>query len=150
MGTVNPSVNRSLPSRRRWAWLAPAWPVGTAAAATEETAAGLATSPLSTANLVETLLGLVFVLAVMLLIAWLVKRFVQVPGIGKGQVKILGGVSLGAREKAVLIAVDGRRLLLGVAPGRVQTLAELEPVDEREDFARELETASARSSGGSA
>jgi flagellar protein FliO/FliZ len=120
---------------------------GDALAAAGESTTRLAASPLSTANIVETLLGLVFVLAVMLLIAWLVKRFVQVPGIGKGQVKVLGGVSLGAREKAVLIAVDGRRLLVGVAPGRVQTLVELDPTDDNDDFARALENASAPASG---
>ena len=38
-------------------------------------------SPLSTANLVETALGLVVVLGVMLGLAWLAKR-VQVPGVG--------------------------------------------------------------------
>jgi len=65
----------------------------------------------------------------------------QVPGIGRGQVQVLGGVSLGAREKAVLLAVDGRRLLVGVAPGRVQTLAELGPASESTDFAAELERA---------
>ena len=76
----------------------------------------------------------------MLSIAWLVKRYVQVPGINKGQVQILGGVSLGAREKAVLLHVDGKRLLVGVAPGRVQTLMELGEVGERPDgFAERLE-----------
>ena len=76
----------------------------------------------------------------MLSIAWLVKRYVQVPGIGKGQVQILGGVSLGAREKAVLLVVDGKRLLVGVAPGRVQTLMELGEVSERSDgFAEQLD-----------
>jgi flagellar protein FliO/FliZ len=111
------------------------------ASETDKPSAALAPAPLSTANLIETLLGLAFVLAVMLLIAWLVKRFMQVPGINKGQVQVLGGVSLGAREKAVLLAVDGRRLLVGVAPGRVQTLAELGPEEGAATFARELEDA---------
>ncbi len=109
-------------------------------AAPEAPAGRLVESPLSSANLIETGLGLAFVLAVMLSIAWLVKRYVQVPGIGKGQVQILGGVSLGAREKAVLLAVDGKRLLVGVAPGRVQTLVELGEVSDRpEGFAEQLE-----------
>lgn len=101
-------------------------------------------SPLSSANLVETGLGLLFVLVVMLSIAWLVKRYVQVPGIGKGQVQVLGGVSLGAREKAVLLSVDGKRLLVGVAPGRVQTLAELGEQQTTDDFAGQLQSATRR------
>lgn len=107
----------------------------------------LVESPLSSANLIETALGLFVVLAIMLAIAWLVKRYVHVPGVGKGQVQVLGGVSLGAREKAVLLTVEGRRLLVGVAPGRVQTLIELDhmpqPVDEASaDFAEQLQAAS--------
>lgn len=94
----------------------------TATAAPGEAPARLVESPLSSANLIDTAIGLFAVLGILLLLAWLVKRFVQVPGINKGQVRVLGGVSLGAREKAVLLTVDGRRLLVGVAPGRVQTL----------------------------
>ena len=117
---------------------------GATGAAPGEASARLVESPLSTANLVDTALGLLLVLGVMLALAWLVKRYVQVPGIGKGQVQILGGVSLGAREKAVLLSVEGRRLLVGVAPGRVQTLVVLEGAPEpAAAFADRLEAASA-------
>lgn len=112
-------------------------------AAPGEGAARLVESPLGAANLVDTAVGLLLVIGIMLALAWLVKRYVQVPGIGKGQVQILGGVSLGAREKAVLLSVEGRRLLVGVAPGRVQTLMELHDVSApATDFAGQLEAAS--------
>ena len=111
-------------------------------AAPGEASSRLVESPLSTANLVETALGLVVVLGVMLGLAWLAKRYVQVPGVGKGKVQILGGVSLGAREKAVLLSVEGKRLLVGVAPGRVQTLLVLGGSQTAEDaFARHLQAA---------
>lgn len=115
-----------------------------ATAAPGEASSRLVESPLSSSNLVDTAVGLLLVLGLMLGLAWLVKRYVQVPGIGKGQVQILGGVSLGAREKAVLISVEGRRLLVGVAPGRVQTLVVLgdRPAPA---FAEQLEAAEARS-----
>jgi flagellar protein FliO/FliZ len=116
-----------------------------AGAAPGEVPARLAESPLSTSNLVDTAVGLLFVLALMLGLAWLVRRYVQVPGMGKGQVQVLGGVSLGAREKAVLVSVEGRRLLVGVAPGRVQTLIVLEGAsDATPVFADQLEAATAR------
>jgi flagellar protein FliO/FliZ len=107
-------------------------------AAEGEASARLAESPLSAANLANTALGLLLVLAVMLALAWLVRRFMQVPGVGKGAVRILGGVSLGARERAVLLSVDKRRILVGVAPGQVRTLADLgidETLDEASDAA---------------
>jgi flagellar protein FliO/FliZ len=114
-------------------------------AAQGEASSRLAESPLSTANLLETALGLVAVLAIMLVLAWLVKRYVQVPGIGKGQVQVLGGVSLGAREKAVLLSVAGRRLLVGIAPGQVRTLIVLDAEDDDTgaDFDRQLRAATA-------
>lgn len=117
---------------------------GVAAAAPMDASSRLAESPLSAGNLVDTGIGLVVVLGLMLGLAWLVKRYVQVPGIGKGQVQIQGGVSLGAREKAVLLSVEGKRLLVGIAPGRVQTLLVLD--DEARQgsaFADQLEAVSA-------
>jgi len=95
-------------------------------AAQGDASSRLIESPLSAGNLVDTGIGLLLVLGLMLGLAWLVKRYVQVPGIGKGQVQIQGGVSLGAREKAVLLSVEGKRLLVGIAPGRVQTLLVLD------------------------
>ncbi|MCB1789457.1 MAG: flagellar biosynthetic protein FliO [Gammaproteobacteria bacterium] len=108
------------------------------AVAAEATPAARFESPLSGVNIMETLGGLIVVIAVMLGVAWLAKRYARVPGMGRGQVQVLGGVSLGAREKAVLLSVEGRRLLVGVAPGRVQTLLDLGPSDGVDDFAAQL------------
>jgi flagellar protein FliO/FliZ len=121
---------------------APLLLAGAARAAPGDAPARLVESPLSTSNLIETAVGLVLVLGIMLGLAWLAKRYVQMPGIGKGQVQVLGGVSLGSREKAVLLSVEGRRLLIGVAPGRVQTLLVLQDAPGQEDFAERLEAAS--------
>jgi flagellar protein FliO/FliZ len=71
--------------------------------------------------------GLVLVIAFILLLAWLVRRFTNLPMAGKGAIRVLGGVALGSRERAVLLAVGGTHLLIGVAPGRVQTLHVLDP-----------------------
>jgi flagellar protein FliO/FliZ len=90
--------------------------------------------------------GLILVIAFILMLAWLVRRFANLPMAGKGAIRVLGGVALGSRERAVLVAVGGTRLLIGVAPGRVQTLhvlddAAAEAVDQ--GFAGRLATASA-------
>jgi flagellar protein FliO/FliZ len=96
-------------------------------ATTGEAPARLVESPLSTGHLIDTAAGLGLVLLLLIGLAWLVKRYVRVPGINKGDIQIVGGVSLGPRERAVLVWVDGTRLLLGVAPGRVQMLHVLGP-----------------------
>jgi len=78
--------------------------------------------PLSTTNLTQWSVGLMFVLLLIVVVAWLAKRLT---GFGLGQVgalKVISGISLGTREKAVLIRAGKQYLLLGVAPGRVVKL----------------------------
>ena len=40
--------------------------------------------------------------------------------------KILGGISMGSRERVVLLQVGEEQLLIGVSPGRINTLHVLE------------------------
>jgi flagellar protein FliO/FliZ len=81
-------------------------------------------------SLLQLILGLAAVLVLIFGGAWFLKRYGRVSGlIGSGAVRVLGAVSLGARERAVLLQVGARQLLVGVAPGRVQTLYVLdEPI----------------------
>ena len=73
-------------------------------------------------SLVQILLGLILVLLVIAAVAWLLRRFGHLQSGAGGALRIVGGLSLGPRERAVLIQVGERQLLLGVAPGRVQML----------------------------
>jgi len=90
----------------------------------------------ATEGMLSTALGLAFILFLIFGTAWLAKRFGGLPTGGKGLVKILGGASLGTRERVVVVQVENTRLVLGVAPGRVQALHVLPPETE---FGRELE-----------
>ena len=72
-------------------------------------------------------LGLV--LALVLGLAWLVRRgTLKFPG-GKSpvQIRVESAASLGERRSVVIVAVEGRRLLLGLTPVQVSCLAELGP-----------------------
>jgi len=75
-----------------------------------------------TSHLLQTTLGLLAVLAVIVAIGWVVKRFGNLRGGVQGQMKIVGGVSLGTRERVVLLQVGDQQLVLGVAPGQIRTL----------------------------
>ena len=77
-------------------------------------------------GVLKMVLGLAIVLAVMALITWLLKR--MMPGVGSKQsvVRIVGGVSVGSRERIVVVEVAGRWLVVGVAPGQVNRIANLE------------------------
>ncbi len=79
----------------------------------------------------QVLLALLLVLALIGAMAWMIRRFGNVSGVGRsGPLKVITAVSVGQRERVVLIEVGERQLLLGVAPGRVEKLHVLEqPVD---------------------
>lgn len=76
--------------------------------------------------LIRLIVGLIAVLAMILALAWLLKRS---GGVGRplgGKLRVLGALSVGQRERVVLVQVGEKQLLLGVAPGRVQALHVLE------------------------
>jgi flagellar protein FliO/FliZ len=73
-------------------------------------------------SLLQTTLGLVAVLLIIGAVAWLVKRLGFVHTGARGRMKIVGGVSLGTRERVVLLQVGEEQLVLGVAPGQIRTL----------------------------
>ncbi len=73
-------------------------------------------------SLVQVTLGLLLVLAMIVGIAWLLRRYGRLQSAASGSLKIIGGLSIGPRERVVLLQVGDTQLLVGVAPGRVQTL----------------------------
>ena len=79
-----------------------------------------------TGGVLKMVIGLAVVLAVMALITWVLKR--MVPGVGNKQsvIRIVGGVSVGSRERVVVLEVGGRWIVVGVAAGQVSSLANLE------------------------
>lgn len=78
------------------------------------------------AGMLQVLLGLGAVLVAIFVAAWVARRLYRGPMLSGGQLQVLGGVSMGSRERVVLLQVGEKQLLLGVAPGRVQTLHVLE------------------------
>jgi flagellar protein FliO/FliZ len=84
-----------------------------------------AVSPLG--GVMKMVLGLIIVLAVMALITWFLKR--MMPGIGGNKqsvVRVVGGVNVGSRERVVVVEVAGRWIVVGVASGQVNGLANLD------------------------
>lgn len=82
-----------------------------------------ATAPSSAGNLLQVLLGLVVVLALMAGTAWVLKRM-GVAAAGAGNVaRIVGGVSVGNRERVVVVEVADQWIVVGVAPGSVNALS---------------------------
>lgn len=69
--------------------------------------------------------GLAVVIVVLLASLWLIKRLAAPRGAAAG-LKVLGGVSIGSRERVVLVEVAGKVLVLGVASASVTTLHTLD------------------------
>ncbi len=78
----------------------------------------------------EVTLALVVVLGAVFAFAWLVRRL---RGFGSrigNAIDVLAEVPLGQKERAILLKVGQTQILVGVAPGRVNTLHILaEPLD---------------------
>lgn len=86
----------------------------------------LQVEPLAAGSLAKLGLGLLAVVALIVALSWAMRRMGGMAGTTAGSLRILGGLSMGTRERVVLIQVGDTQLLLGVAPGRVQTLHVLE------------------------
>jgi len=89
---------------------------------TKELTEGSFSDPSIAGNLIQTTLGLLVVLGVIAVAAWAFKRFGHFQSGMQGKLKVVGGISLGSRERVVLLQVGDKQLVVGVAPGKIQTL----------------------------
>jgi flagellar protein FliO/FliZ len=76
-------------------------------------------------NAFQMLLGLALVIALLFASLWLLKRLSSPRGEAAGLIRMVAGTAVGARERVVVVEIGGTWLVLGVAPGRVNTLAEI-------------------------
>lgn len=114
----------------------------------------VAADPLAMGNLIQLTLGMLVVLAILGGLAWLMRRSGRFGTGMSGALRVLGGVPMGSRERIVLLQVGDQQLLIGVAPGRIQTLHVLpEPITEaaaatehKGGFAQALEMARGKKS----
>jgi flagellar protein FliO/FliZ len=79
----------------------------------------------------QVLAALGAVLLVLVLLAWALRYLLRLtPGGVPGAVRVVAAIPLGTRERVLLLQVGQTQLLVGVAPGRIQTLHVLDrPVD---------------------
>ena len=78
----------------------------------------------STGSLIQLVLSLVLIIVVIYALAWYVRKVQQSSfGLSSKQMKVLASLSLGGREKTVLIQVGDQQVLLGVTPQQVNKIA---------------------------
>ena len=86
----------------------------------------LATSALPGAgHLLQTIAALCLVLGLLAALAWGLKRYGPRPVGGAAALRVAGVLSLGGRERIVVVELEQQWIVVGVAPGHVNTLATL-------------------------
>ena len=85
-------------------------------------AAVVAPAP-SPAGMLQVTFGLLVVVALLFAVAWSMKKM----GAGKfaaaGAVKVVGGVSVGNRERILVVEVADQWIVVGIAPGSITALS---------------------------
>lgn len=95
-------------------------------------------------SLGKVTLALMFVLAVIYGLAWLVKRQQGIKGITGLPMRTLAVMPLGHKEKLILVEIGKKQILLGMTPSNINCLTEFdEPVLQvtdktKQDFASKL------------
>lgn len=98
-------------------------------AATEKVSA--LASPVGPAEVIKMVLGLLVVIAVLFLSLYGMKRFQQVKLAKGSHMKVLSGMNLSVRDRIVLLEVNEQQILVGVSPGRIQTLHVFSSADDK-------------------
>lgn len=83
----------------------------------------------SSGDMLHWMVGLLIVLSVFFLCVWAMRKLSGVSVNGTEKMRIVGGLSLGMREKVILLQVGKKQLILGVTPGRIDALHVLEGDD---------------------
>ncbi len=76
----------------------------------------------SNSYLLQLFSGLLVVLVSIIVLAWVAKRFTRMQSGNNAYLKIIAGISMGSRERVVVVQAGATKVLLGVSPGRVNML----------------------------
>jgi flagellar protein FliO/FliZ len=100
---------------------------GAAASAPAQPAPQMFPGPVQSApaagSLLQTIVSLLLVLALLLGLAWFMKRFGPRAMGGGANMRVIGTLSLGGRERIMVVEVADQWIVVGAAPGRVNVLA---------------------------
>lgn len=98
-------------------------------------------------QLSQLALGLGFVVGLIVLLGWLLRRVGPLAAQGGQHIRLVSSLPLGPRDRLLLVDVGGTQMLLGASPGRINTLHVFDqPVADLDvaaaangDFARKLQ-----------
>jgi flagellar protein FliO/FliZ len=81
------------------------------------------TSGSAAGSLLQTISALCLVLGLLGLLAWFLKRYGPKAAAGSANVRLVGALNLGGRERIMVVEVGDQWIVVGASPGRVNALA---------------------------
>ncbi len=82
----------------------------------------LVVEPVNTGSILQMIFGLAVVVFLIVGVAWFMRRMGSYHGHASSSMKVLGGMSVGQRERVLLMEVGDTQLLIGTTPGNIRTL----------------------------
>lgn len=76
----------------------------------------------ASASLIQVTLALMLMVGLILGLAWLARRFGQPLFQQNKHLRLVASLSLGVKEKIILVEVEGKQLVLGVTPQQITSL----------------------------
>ncbi len=91
-------------------------------------------SVMGAGNVLQILAGLFVVLVMIIGTGWLLKRYGGMGSVSNANLKVVAGITVGQREKIVVVQAGEVQVLVGVSPGNIRALHVLEKniCDERQ------------------
>ncbi len=119
--------------------------IGAASAETVEAVEPVVSGALASGGLlgpaIRTSLSLVAVLAVLGACAWFVQRMRNGGHLKGGLIEIVSGVSLGNREKVVLLRIGEEQIVVGISPSGMTSLHVISGESAKQAFSNYMEQA---------
>jgi len=81
----------------------------------------------------KTVAMLFIVLGVLVLVLYIMKKFISPKGRGKGEliIKVVSSLHLSPKERVEVIEISGERIVVGITPGNINFLTKLSRHKER-------------------
>lgn len=99
-----------------------------------------AADPVSYQHVLNWSLGLVIVLCLIFACLWVMRKTGALPNYSKQNMQVINALSLGMREKLIVVQVGDKQLVLGVTPGRIDKLLVLEGSEQIDQKSNEKKT----------
>jgi flagellar protein FliO/FliZ len=94
----------------------------------------VATGPVEVTAVFQVLAALIFIIILIIAMAWGYKRYGFTSSVNGSLMKVVGAISLGGKEKAVLLQIGDDQVLLGVSPGYVRKIHDIkDPVKPQDN-----------------